>query len=143
MNFGDSYNTKRRSQVDDDDIDEEQISFKKDVPTQQSDSNHPTITTHQINSYLARESQMHMENYNEQITSIQKAIIQEENCPEILAFERNLYDNLCEIVENQDQALQEVEKTIDKKTYFNIYSLELERIKYLLKSYLRTRLFKV
>jgi GINS complex subunit 4 len=34
-------------------------------------------------------------------------------------------------------------KDTDDRFYFNVHKMELERAKYLLKSYLRTRLFKI
>lgn len=39
--------------------------------------------------------------------------------------------------------LQVQPRDTDDRFYFNVHKMELERVKYLLKAYLRTRLFKI
>ena len=43
----------------------------------------------------------------------------------------------------QEQATKEYIATVENKLFINILNLEIERIKYSIKGYLRTRLLKV
>jgi hypothetical protein len=99
-----SYNKRRSNQYEgsDDEIGyEESKELASNRLTQLTETQQIILSSNQIHSYLNRETQMVQENFNEQISAIQKMIIQETNCPDILPFETELYKNLCEIVKNQ------------------------------------------
>ena len=59
------------------------------------------LSAHAINSFLNPHGNSAVEGYNEQIEMIEKAILEEKNCPNILQFQTELYANLSEIVDNQ------------------------------------------
>ena len=46
-------------------------------------------------------------------------------------------------INKQEDAVSKKAADSDDRFYFNIHKMELERVKYLLKSYLRTRLMKI
>ena len=57
-----------------------------------------------INSYLNEESEINRDSEDEQIDLIQKAILEEKSCPDILPFQAELYANFAELLENQVMA---------------------------------------
>lgn len=59
------------------------------------------LSSNAINSYMNHSSQYTGDSDNEQIILIQKAILEEKSCPNVLPFQTELYSNLSEIVENQ------------------------------------------
>lgn len=50
---------------------------------------------------------------------------------------------LTDSINDQDLKTQVDVKDTDDRFFFNIHKMELERVKFMLKSYLRTRLFKI
>jgi GINS complex subunit 4 len=47
------------------------------------------------------------------------------------------------LLAQQEQSLQQEVRETDDRFFFNVHKMEAERVKYMLKSYLRTRLFKI
>jgi GINS complex subunit 4 len=78
------------------------------------------------------------------VSSISKALIKEKQSPEILMYEEKLVKELDELIFTQEKELSEIwAKFITENIFSTIYKLDIERMKYLLKSYLRTRLLKL
>jgi len=67
-----------------------EITYQKDI-----------LSSHAINSYLNPQSQATVEVEDEQIKLLQRAILEEKSCPNILPFQAELNRNLSEIVDNQ------------------------------------------
>jgi len=80
---------------------------------------------------------------NEDVNKFNQLLVAEKTCPDILPFEEKLYTDTLDLVDNQEGFLKEIQPTVENKVFLNIYTLEIERMKYTLKSYLRIRLFKV
>jgi hypothetical protein len=68
--------------------------------------------------------------------------LNEQNAPEILPYQREAVEDLLELVENQQQLLLEADDA-DKQFLANLYTMEINRIQYLLQCYLRCRLMKI
>ncbi len=99
-----SFNKRRNDQYEgsDDEIGYEESKDRiSNRVSQITETQQIILSSNQIHSYLHRETQMTQENYNDQITSIQKMIIQETICPDLMPFETDLYKNQCAIVKNQ------------------------------------------
>ncbi|KAI8328015.1 hypothetical protein BC941DRAFT_445808 [Chlamydoabsidia padenii] len=68
----------------------------------------------------------------------------ERNAPELLPYQKHLIDNLIEMIEAQANiVMEEMASNLESKFASMLYQTEMERIRYLIKSYLRTRLFKI
>ena len=83
---------------------------------------------------------------NEDIDKLKVALRNEKACPEILAFEEEVVDDIHELVKAQQGHVDEFREGNDEtETAFavSLYQMEIDRIQYLLASYLRTRLAKV
>ncbi|KAI9480388.1 MAG: hypothetical protein EXX96DRAFT_482391 [Benjaminiella poitrasii] len=77
------------------------------------------------------------------IAEMTQAWIDERNAPEILPYEHALVEPLIEAIEAQtEKIIEDMEDNTGNKFESMIYQTEVERVKYLLKSYLRVRLFK-
>ncbi len=61
----------------------------------------------------------------------------------MLPYQHLLIGQLTMSLANQEQEVNIPVKETDERFYFNVHKMELERVKYMLKSYLRTRLFKI
>ena len=80
---------------------------------------------------------------NDVVFKIQKAVMIEKQSPEILQYKKDLVDHLDNQIKGQQEALSGMEITADENFVLDVYQLELERMKYMLKSYIRTRLTKI
>jgi GINS complex subunit 4 len=67
----------------------------------------------------------------------------EKQAPEILQYKQELVTQLDDQINNQQNVLSEMKVTAKENFFLDIYKLEIERMKYMLKSYLRTRLSKI
>eukprot|EP00730_Choanoeca_flexa_P001109 TRINITY_DN10483_c0_g1_i1.p1 TRINITY_DN10483_c0_g1~~TRINITY_DN10483_c0_g1_i1.p1 ORF type:complete len:225 (+),score=67.60 TRINITY_DN10483_c0_g1_i1:128-802(+) len=75
---------------------------------------------------------------------LRAAWVNEKCAPELLQFESDAVEKLNELVKQQEeQAKEGATASTDNKFQFNIYAMEIERVKYLLASYLRTRMWKI
>lgn len=73
-----------------------------------------------------------------------KAVIAEKQAPEILLFREKLVSDLDTLIHSQEEIISSVDaSTVTENFFTTVYKLEIERMKYLLKNYLRTRLFKI
>jgi GINS complex subunit 4 len=84
------------------------------------------------------------DNLNTLVRDATRALIAERESPEILKFNKEVVDDLDKYICQQDSALEEVEaNTVTENFFKSVYKLEVERMKFMLKSYLNTRLFKI
>jgi GINS complex subunit 4 len=74
---------------------------------------------------------------------LQQLLHQEKSSPELLPYQVLLIGQISKRIFDQERQLQRKINDTDDRFYFNVHKMELERVKYLLKSYLRTRLFKM
>eukprot|EP00045_Choanoeca_perplexa_P000518 m.14827 g.14827 ORF g.14827 m.14827 type:complete len:225 (+) comp10354_c0_seq2:119-793(+) len=78
------------------------------------------------------------------LKTLRAAWINEKCAPELLRYEEEAVNSLNTLVHQQEADAKEgAHLNVQNKFHFNIYSMEIERIKYLLANYLRTRLWKV
>lgn len=102
MNSIESTGNKRRYDDEEEFPEETEIEESKvDNRFSQFSEGNQILSSHQISSYLHKDTQMNPEELNEQITMLQKAIIQEQSCPDILPFDSTLYGDLASILEYQ------------------------------------------
>ncbi|GBF95329.1 DNA replication complex GINS [Raphidocelis subcapitata] len=74
---------------------------------------------------------------------LKKALLNERLAPEILAYQGDLVDRVRERIEQQEREIDRLERDPDGDVAQEALSLERDRLRWLLKSYLRTRLGKV
>ncbi|KAJ3119422.1 DNA replication complex GINS protein SLD5 [Nowakowskiella sp. JEL0407] len=81
---------------------------------------------------------------NDDVKNLIRAWICERCAPEILPYKKHLLDNLLEMIEVQVCNIESFENS-DADTAFKIilYQQEIERIKYIIRGYLRSRLKKI
>lgn len=68
----------------------------------------------------------------------------EKMAPELLPFQFNLVDRVLRMISSREQLIDS-KRQVDQDDRFtvNIYKMEVERVKFVMKSYLRTRLAKI
>lgn len=78
---------------------------------------------------------------------LRRALFNERASPRILPFEQRVVVELTEIISHQqavcDEILEDPKSTADDKFAVSLYQMEIDRLKYLIASYLRTRLRKI
>ena len=81
----------------------------------------------------------------ESLDDIQELIFLEKQTEEILKYptEEGIIDEIDKMILGQESAIQVQAENSIETTFLSIYKLEINRIKYMLKSYLRRRLQKV
>ncbi|KAI8982022.1 hypothetical protein BDF20DRAFT_446923 [Mycotypha africana] len=80
----------------------------------------------------------------EALADLTQAWMNERNAPEILPFERDLVALLLDQVQAQTEKMTELAERNSINTYQSmLYQTEVERVKYVLRSYLRARLDKI
>ncbi|KAI9304684.1 hypothetical protein BJ944DRAFT_266449 [Cunninghamella echinulata] len=78
------------------------------------------------------------------VETLTRAWMNERNAPELLPYMKNIIDALIEQIEEQTAfVMDEMSSSIENKFISMLYQTEVERVRYLIKSYLRTRLFKI
>jgi GINS complex subunit 4 len=73
---------------------------------------------------------------------------QEKMSPELLPYQHLLVESMCKQISDkerriQSQPLNKKQSSQDLKFYQNINQMEVERVKFILKSYLRARIIKI
>jgi len=76
-------------------------------------------------------------------TRMKDAWLNEKNSPEILQFESDLVSTLLAQIENQQQYFNETVSNQNEQFQSHLYEMEAERIKYVIRCYLRTRIAKI
>eukprot|EP01135_Chromosphaera_perkinsii_P005524 Nk52_evm73s352 gene=Nk52_evmTU73s352 len=75
---------------------------------------------------------------------LKQAWINEKVCPELLPFEHEVVENMSEQIENQALSIEDgAKENINNAFIANLYEMELERLRFILRSYLRVRLWKI
>ena len=87
-------------------------------------------------------------NTNEDVKILQTVWINELNAPELLPYQEELISDMLEQMSNQQEFLDAMTTDVENKTEessftIHFYQMEVDRIKYMIASYLRTRLFKI
>jgi len=68
----------------------------------------------------------------------------EKMAPELLPFQFSLVEKMLRLISSREQSIEQNRQgDVDDRFYLNIYRMELERVKFIMKSYLRTRLAKI
>lgn len=68
----------------------------------------------------------------------------EKMAPELLPFQFSLIETLLRLISNREQMIEQSNSVdVDDRFTINIYRMELERVKFVMKSYLRVRLAKI
>merc|ERR1711990_81543 len=70
--------------------------------------------------------------------------VSEKGAPEILQYQDEAVDGLLELIKQQEiDASEQANESTTNQFLFNVYQMEINRLKYMLSAYLRTRLFKI
>ncbi|KAG0003885.1 GINS complex subunit [Entomortierella chlamydospora] len=78
------------------------------------------------------------------VRHLTQAWINERAAPDILQYEQSAVDGLLSKIEEQTATIDELDSSSDTLVIISIlYQTELERVKFVLRSYLRTRISKV
>ena len=80
---------------------------------------------------------------SELVKKMQNLIIQEKEAPELLMYDIESVNTLDKMIVDQEEALSTLQAKADDNFFTDIYYQEIQRMKYILKSYLRTRLTKI
>jgi len=80
--------------------------------------------------------------FNSDIQELEKSIIRERYSCQIFPYLKGPMERLTKSITTQEAAINSKEVQSEEVFYLNIYRMELERIKFLVKSYLRARLAK-
>ncbi|KDO26986.1 hypothetical protein SPRG_07699 [Saprolegnia parasitica CBS 223.65] len=88
------------------------------------------------------------ESLNEDVDKLREAWVNELNAPEILDFKVELLSDMVEQVQNQQEYVEEIARDqanmTEERAFSNkLYQMEIDRIKYMIASYLRIRLSKI
>eukprot|EP00903_Cladosiphon_okamuranus_P014563 g13507.t1 len=89
------------------------------------------------------EEQVEDSDINEDVEYLRSAWRNEVSAPELLKFEGNLVSDLLQQVENQQDHVDEARASPEGAFSASLYQMELDRLRYSLSKYLRTRLRKV
>ncbi|RUS23201.1 hypothetical protein BC937DRAFT_90785 [Endogone sp. FLAS-F59071] len=77
-------------------------------------------------------------------TDLMQHWINERNAPEILEYKKDIIDHLMQLLEEKAALVQkDLFASVDSKFMCMLYQMEMERVKFLIRSYLRTRLSKI
>jgi GINS complex subunit 4 len=83
---------------------------------------------------------------NQDVTKLKKCLMDEKHCPDILPYQKALVDELKSQMASQQNFIDEASEnhaTVDNAFTFGLYQMEIDRVKFVLVSYLRTRLAKI
>ena len=80
---------------------------------------------------------------NEDVLLMKRALTNEKVAPEILPFQERLVRDLKDQLDNQQAVIDETPTNPDEAFASGLYQMEIDRINFMLASYLRTRLFKI
>ena len=83
------------------------------------------------------------ENSNEDILHMKRALMNEKCATEILPIPFENFEDLKELLNHQQEFLSNPSNTQEENFFSGLMQMEIDRIRYLLQSYLRVRLFKI
>ena len=87
-------------------------------------------------------TQSEPDDYNNDIKEIEAAIIKERYSAQIFPYLKDPMERIMKLITNQEAGISTRDVKSEEVFYLNIYKMELERVKYIVKSYLRARLAK-
>ncbi|CEP11065.1 hypothetical protein [Parasitella parasitica] len=118
-------------------------SFARDALDEQDDSSFTETQTPFDDSFFGGDGIIGRA-MGDTIDSLTKIWMDERNAPEMLPYEHALVEPLILAIETQAENIMERMENQTESTFESmLYQTEIERIKYLLKSYLRCRLWKI
>ncbi|OWZ17277.1 hypothetical protein PHMEG_0008816 [Phytophthora megakarya] len=87
-------------------------------------------------------------NLNEDVERMRRIWVNEMNAPEILQYDEEMVSEMLEQLRNQQEYVDSVYEDratlTEEKSFVNkLYQMEIDRLKYMVSSYLRTRLHKI
>ena len=65
------------------------------------------------------------------------------NAPEILPYEEKLVENITTAIRGQKEQLESINTNLGSKFTIEMYKMDVERVQYMVKKYLRTRVLKI
>jgi len=77
------------------------------------------------------------------VTRLKTAWLNEQLAPDLLPYEQEVVDALLEKTQEQQETIDENSHEVDTHFMIQLFQMELERVKYMLQSYLRIRLWKI
>mmetsp|Transcript_7042 Transcript_7042/g.14435 ORF Transcript_7042/g.14435 Transcript_7042/m.14435 type:complete len:216 (-) Transcript_7042:106-753(-) len=80
---------------------------------------------------------------NEDVQKLKTAWVAESVCPELLQHEGELLGDMLAMVKNQEEVLEHIDKSPEQVFSSSLYEMEINRVKFLIAKYLRTRLVKI
>ncbi|KAF1773065.1 hypothetical protein JG687_00005487 [Phytophthora cactorum] len=88
------------------------------------------------------------ENLNEDVQRMRTLWVNELNAPEILQYDEEMVSEMLEQIRNQqeyvDSVYEDRAQLTEEKSFVNkLYQMEIDRLRYMVSSYLRTRLHKI
>ncbi|ETO73641.1 hypothetical protein F441_10251 [Phytophthora nicotianae CJ01A1] len=88
------------------------------------------------------------ENLNEDVQRMRTLWVNELNAPEILQYDEEMVSEMLEQIRNQqeyvDSVYEDRTQLTEEKSFVNkLYQMEIDRLRYMVSSYLRTRLRKI
>ncbi|TDH70201.1 hypothetical protein CCR75_002224 [Bremia lactucae] len=88
------------------------------------------------------------DNLNEDIQRMRTLWVNEMNAPEILPYDEEMVTEMLEQIRNQQEYVDSVyedrtQRTEEKSFVNKLYQMEIDRLRYMVTSYLRTRLHKI
>ncbi|KAG7380442.1 DNA replication complex GINS protein SLD5 [Phytophthora pseudosyringae] len=88
------------------------------------------------------------ENLNEDVLRMRTLWVNEVNAPEILRYDEEMVAEMLEQIRNQqefvDSVYEDRAQLTEEKSFVNkLYQMEIDRLRYMVSSYLRTRLRKI
>ncbi|KAJ1742856.1 GINS complex subunit [Coemansia sp. RSA 989] len=87
---------------------------------------------------MESQSDSEEETMEDDLSILMRGWINERNAPDILEYEGTAIENLMELVDFQSQRI-----STQPTLVANILKMDVDRVKYLIRSYLRTRLYKI
>mmetsp|Transcript_43262 Transcript_43262/g.72124 ORF Transcript_43262/g.72124 Transcript_43262/m.72124 type:complete len:230 (-) Transcript_43262:40-729(-) len=81
--------------------------------------------------------------YDGDVTLLRKALSNEKMAPEILDFKKELFERLSVAVQVEEKVLTEKKPQVEDTLANDLHWTSLNRAKYIIRSYLRTRLWKI
>ena len=78
-----------------------------------------------------------------ELEKLEAAVRREKAAPDILPYKTSLVATVVGMIDAQQAAIDQPVQSAQDKLINALYQLDLDRVKYLLSSYLRTRLFKI
>ncbi|POM61212.1 hypothetical protein PHPALM_29808 [Phytophthora palmivora] len=87
-------------------------------------------------------------NLNEDVERVRRLWVNEMNAPEILQYDEEMVSEMLEQIRNQqeyvDSVYEDRTQLTEEKSFVNkLYQMEIDRLRYMVSSYLRTRLRKI